>query len=465
MHSPWMNALLLAVVAMASLCGTAAETAPRQQHPDFFPLGVYWPGEFTFRDQQIPKLRWQAIDQTLELLAAHHVNAIWLTHVDAKEGAEFARHAAKRGIYLVASLGELSSENPGVRKSAPDTLVQRVLAAWGDAPAPIAWGLGDEPRAEYMHELANLAAAWKHAGQPTTTVVMPGDAPAAATQLAVSALCTDIYPYFSAGNPNGPDTHAASTGFLLDAGGRVRRWTQTQPGMRYWLMGAIFQEPWGPRELDAQGNLVYLPGGGPHFRMPTPAEVRWESWGALATGAKGLFHFSLFFNPRADPTAKPLGPDLPFGVKERTNSGAPGGMLYMDGRPTPQFTAMGECFARLAKITPVFATLQPTNEFVAFHAKGWPNVGDVVQPFIAPDGTYYLLVVNGNLAADADVPVNVAGEVETVTDVISGHAIPLISTARHSFEPIGKPFRQARVKLAPGDGTLLRLQRAATAGK
>jgi len=30
-------------------------------------------------------------------------------------------------------------------------------------------------------------------------------------------LCTGIYPSFSPGNPNGPDNHAASTGYYLDA--------------------------------------------------------------------------------------------------------------------------------------------------------------------------------------------------------------------------------------------------------
>ena len=199
--------------------------------------------------------------------------------------------------------------------------------------------------------------------------------------------------------------------------------------------------------------------------MPTPAEVRWETWAALATGAKGVFHFALFYNVGADPTAKALGPDLPFGVKERTESGSPGGMLYRDGRPTPQFTAMGECFGRIAKVGSLLSTLEPTDEHVAFHAKGWPNVGDVVRPFKGRDGSYYVLVVNGNIATDVEIPVNIKGDFGDVTDVITGISVPLSNVERYSWEPVGKPFLQARVKLAPGDGTLLLLHRSKEGAK
>ena len=447
MPENWLRALLpLAMIVV--LTGVSEASSPQWHSAADFPLGIYWPGEFTYRDMKDPQARWQAIDRTLDLLKANHVTAVWLTHVSAFEGAEFAQHAGERGISLVASLGELSSENISVRKSDPEATVKRVLAAWGDAPMPIAWGLGDEPRSSYMHELIPLAKAWRKVRQPITTVVMPGDAPSAATLLPLTALCTDVYPFFGAGNPNGPDNHGASTAYFTDAGNRVRRWTERNKGMRFWMMGSVFQDAFGPHELDQVGNVVYLPGGGPNLRMPTSAEVRWETWAALAAGAKGVFLFALFYPARDAPNARPLGPDMPFGVKERTDSGFPGGMLYKDGHPTPQFQTVGECYGQIAKVSSILATLTPTSDFAAFHAKGWPAAGDLVQPFKAPDGSYYVLVVNGNVNDAAEVPVDVAQDTTDVTDLLTGISMPLARA---------EPFLQMRVKLAPGDGTLLRL--------
>ena len=109
-------------------------------------------------------------------------------------------------------------------------------------------------------------------------------------------------------------------------------------------MGGIFQEPWGNRGYDAKGNIIYGVGAGPNFRMPTPAEVRWQNWSALAAGARGLIHFSLIFAPgKAGPSPEPMPENkrLSWGFKETTNSNSPGGILYPDGRSTPQYEAMG----------------------------------------------------------------------------------------------------------------------------
>ena len=460
-----MMSRLATVVLMGVLNASgvrAAEVVPTnspQRDPSFFCRGVYWPGEWTYRDIQIPKLRMKKLGQTLDSLASNHVNAIWLTHVSAKEGAEIARMAEQRGIYLVASLGELAGENESVRKGDQTERIAATLRDWGDAPAPIAWGLGDEPRAATMHEMADYAGAWRKAGQPVTTVVMAGDVPTA-TCAGFSAVCSDIYPFFSVGDPNGPDTLSESTAYLMDNVTRLRRLCQDQ-GVEAWFMGAIFQEPWGRRDLDEKGNLVYLPGGNAHFRMPTPAEVRWQSWAAVAAGAQGVFHFALFFNMGADTNAIKDGSELAWAVKVKTNSGAPGGMLYPDGRPTPQFEAMGRCFGDLAQVGGLVKSLNPLDPWslAAFHAKGWPRVGDVVRAFADKQGTVYAVVVNGDLDKDAEVPVNVPDTTRTLTDLVSGQTVALSDKEAAMFMPLGRGFKQAQVKLGPGNGTILRLDR------
>lgn len=462
------NIVMLTVLA-AALCaaaGRAAEPAPSltpQRAPDFFPLGVYWPGEYVPRTAQGPD--WAKIGPLLDSLAANHCNTVWLTHIGAADAAKFARRAAARGIYLVAALGELAGNEKANRQPAYfKDLPERTLKAWGDAPKPIAWGLGDEPLTEFMQEMKPYSEEWAKSGEPTTTVVITHDIPAAGALLKLQFLCTDAYPFFGAGDPNGPDNSAESAAYLYQVGRRAQHWAKKN-GIEWWCMGAIFQEAAGNHEFDGQGNVVYPPGFAPHYRMPTVTETRWQNWAALAAGARGLIHFALFLGdvPVIDPNAKPVS----FGYKEKTNSGAPMGMLYRDGRPTPQYLEMGRAFGAIAKLTPILKTIEPVEtpaeEQLAFHASGWIPPGDIVQVMRTTNAKapvkYYVIVANGEVGnpQPRDIPVNIAATVVRVTDLRTGQTLPLRQSQVWRWEPVCPPFQQARVSLPPGDGALLEL--------
>jgi len=75
----------------------------------------------------------------------------------------------------VASLGELDGGLPQFRNADQAPRIAAVRQVWGDAPPPLAFGMGDEPRTDYMHEMAKYVDAWAKAGLPTTTVVMAGN--------------------------------------------------------------------------------------------------------------------------------------------------------------------------------------------------------------------------------------------------------------------------------------------------
>lgn len=460
-----MNKLMIGLGMIMATWTTAGVAVEPQRSAEFFPLGVYWPGEYVPR--AAGGIDWQRTERLLDLLASNHCNTVWLTHTGAADAAEFARRAAKRGIYLVASLNELSGHVAGIRR--PEHwrgLPVRVMKTWGDAPKPIAWGLGDEPRTSYMHEMQPFVEEWAKTGEPTTTVVMAGDLAAAGALLPVKFLCSDIYPFFSANNPNGPDNIAESAAYIYQAGRRAQSWAKAR-GIEWWFMGQIFQEPWGNREPDELGNVVYLPGYGPHFRMPTVPESRWQNWAALAAGARGLIHFTLFLGevkPLTDPNAKPL----PFGFAEKTNSGSPTGMLYHDDRTTPQFEELGRAFGAIRKLTGLLKQIEPDHsleaERLAFHAKGWIPPGDIVQvmrPVKAEAGNSrrYVVVANGEVDNPEPrvVAVNFAPEVTRVVDLLTGEPVELSQQQVFEWEPVCAPFRQARLKLAPGAGTMLEL--------
>ena len=429
------NVLGICVCAFAEPSSGGGVAAPAQRRPDFIPLGVYWPGEYAFQDCGNATARWQRVDAALDDLARHHVNAIWLTHLSAAETAEFSRRAASRGLYLVASLGELAGEEPQVRKSDHAALIERTRAAWSNAPAPIAWGLGDEPRSTYMNEIAAYVQAWRTnaPGEAVTSVVMWGDVNAAG-RAGFDFLCCDVYPFFSAGNPNGYG--AAPFAAWRDIARNV-----VARGRVGWMMGQAYQEPWGPHEADAQGNVVYLPGGAPHWVMPTPEQIRWQAWSAIANGAKGVFYFAYRFPRGGNTNAAPA--NLPAAVKARTNSNAPRGLVYDDGRPTPQYEAMGEAFAQIAKLAPVLAPLRPAaaREVWSDGASGSAEVSMLVDPA----SQKRFLVVVGPYDGDAKqtLAITLGPHVTGLRNVSTGRALPLALAA---------PYRAAVVPVRPGEG-------------
>ena len=398
------------------------------------PMGVYWPGEYLHTDPAKPgRIDWAQVERALDDLASRHVTAIWLTHRSAGQTAAFARRAHRRGIVVVASIAELAGELPKVRRGNHPLLIRNTLAAWGDAPRPLAWGLGDEPRTAYMNEMAAYVAAWRRLApkEPLTTVVMHRDLKAAAA-VGFDALAMDVYPFFSAGNPN------------AYAGSHRRAWIGNTDRLQRsvavpWMMGQAFQEPWGPFRVSPQGNIVYLPGSAPHWVMPTPAQIRWQTFSAVARGAKGMFYFAYRLKPsprlRGNPAAT-----LPARVTTVTDSGAPMGLVHFDGRPTAQLEAMGEAFGWIQRQRAILAPLKlapPAEQPVVPDPFASGHVASVLMH--PTSGQRYLMVVSSHTppssaapraAAPVEVPVVLPGAVKGLRRLDGSGSQPLSKVAR-----------------------------------
>jgi len=428
-----------------------ADDASMEQ--DVMPLGVYWPTNLGFPDLEGDE-RWEKIEEVMKSLQEHHVNTIWLNHGRADLQAEYARRADKYGIRLVAAISTIHTETKRLRDGY-EQRVERALAAWGDAPVPLAWGIGDEPYTRGMPEVATCAESWTSRDQPIALVVMPRDIPTTAELVPLDFIASDVYAYFGKDCPNGPNTQAQAKAYILDVMDKLLKATDNHQNMSAWFMGGAFQNIAGPSRLSPNGDYVILPGGGNNFRMPTPAETRWQSWLGVAGGARGIFMFTLFFYET--PRTSPLVGD--WGRMEEYDTGFPGGLLYPDGRPTVQYGAMGQSFARIKKAAPYLMRITPKEDRLAFHAKGWSDHGDTIANFVdEADGSRYVVVINGDLNNEAEVPVNVPKRIERIEDLCSGAEVVTTEEYDNHWAPIGTPFRQFRVKLAPGSGTLLRLQ-------
>lgn len=348
-----------------------AQTGTMTADASGFPLGVYMAGEWLpGRNGIWNTIDWPATDQRLDALQAHHVNAVWLTHVNGAEAGEFARRADARAIRIVASLTDFNCRWDWCKNrtvSEHRAVIDRELTAYGSAPRPLAWGLGDEPDPDAAWD--QWVSVWKtyYPNEPITAVfrddqypdVCPVGGPCALTFLAM-----DHYPFFSQNNPYAFYTtgnpypknsvQAEAWEWIHHASGVVGR------GATPWAMGQTYQEVWGPYKEDSNGGIVIQPGGSSHWITPSEAQVKWQAWTGLAVGAKGIWYYLHAESIRGEPfyhvdSAK----NIPSVVSSPINTGSPYGVTYIDGRSTPQFDSLGNVFNHLSSVGPVLRSSIP----------------------------------------------------------------------------------------------------------
>jgi hypothetical protein len=431
----------LTVTTATVLAGDrAAPPSPRSDK--FFPLGVYWPGEFTFQDRNNESERWQLIERALDDLQSHQVNTVWLTHLPAAETARVAELAATRGIALVAACAELAGDVPHIRNSDHAQLIAQTKAAWGDAPLPLAWGLGDEPAVEAMEEMGRYRDAWtqRWPGEPTVVVCTAGQFPAA-QRVGFPLVCADVYPFFGRTGGYAAAPHQAWSLLTRRLVSGAEHGDEPSAG---WMMGQAFQEPKGPFTADDRDHVVYLADGEPHWVMPTPAQVTWQAWAGVAEGAQGVFFFVYRW-----PTERTAGP-----VRQGRPSGSPRGLVSAHGVPTPQYRALGEAYRELSVLGPLLRQLRPD-------PLGFAGLADSAAPSTrarwlrhAKSQERYLLVV-----ADYDQPADQPTEVWLGPEITR---LQRISTDPSRPEPRDTPLIsenglwKCSVILAPGTGCLLK---------
>jgi hypothetical protein len=266
------------------------------------------------------------------------------------------------------------------------------------------------------------------------------DSPTYAEQAGFEVVCTDIYPFFSPGNPNGPNTPATSRSWY-------RRQAQStvqaalKNGRTPWIMPQCYVEIWGPWRYDEHLDAIMLPGAILHWRQPSAGEVRWQVWSALGVGMRGFFWFVYLPPPADQPEAKPYaGPTFPpaLAVKEATSACGPGGLLRPDGAATPQCLAVAEAFAAVRTLVPLLKAAVPADPpFGRVSPPGWS--GGLHNPQLKRTFT---VVVNGDTDHEQTLTVSVP-KPRDVRDLRTGMVLKC------------SPDNTIAVTLAPGDGTLL----------
>jgi len=442
--------LLISCYQLTLLLSTSPVRAvPADDPPAFIPLGAYVSWERIYANAEHYGIDpWVDAGRRLDVLKANHVNLLWVTNMSQRDLPRLIRECETRNIKLLPSMGEVEAKiderwaNDGAYYS---TVLPTLLKVAGKSDTLVGWVLSDEPTEQSFSRLETLRQRFLalDPGRFCTAVTMWGDTPKLPGQTKLPVVCVDLYPFFGPDDPNGPHTDATSKEFVCRNAAAMIKAIGDRHAVG-WVMGMCFSEIWGPRKYDRRGHLIGLPGSYLHWRCPTLAEMRWQVWETFRSGAKGFVCYTTA--PEApkdkmDPVPSDDGVKL---AKTATDMG-PNALTNPDGSVTPQLQELGRVYSRLTTHVALIRRWRLSDE-PAIKA----GSGSSVQVFVDPaTGGKFALLVNDDLHQEQTIVLQ-RGASATLIDLIRG--------AKLALERDNTGAAVAKIRLAAGDGTILRIE-------
>ena len=462
---------ILATSMMLAMMGVplTGATQPVVRLQDQLPFGVFWAWErCKFNAEHAGITIPEYAEKTLKLLRDMNCDAVWFVHGPGKEAAPWAMPMMEKyGLKgMVASDlinfyydGAISRGLDFVEKRADDS-----AAVYAQYPSLLGYVLKDEPlycnvqHTDYFFETMHRADP----AHDAAVIAMPHQFQAYIEDTSLPVVCTDIYHFGGEGSRWIPQpSHVSKASYRKTVHNAVT--AAARRGKHAWIMPMVFGNTWGPNYWDKDGRHWALPGCYFHWRMPTPAEARWQVWEAIRGGAKGVIFYLLNDSPRA--TEADMLPESPrykkvmaemkgyklvekFGEKvlsqEKKELDPARALTFPGGDPTEQFKAVGEAFGALAPhkgillksrraLFPVFFPADGV-----FQAQTFQRDGDKARLGI---------IVNDDVVARRTVRVRVAKNVCRVIDLNGGDLE--IETSSNGL------FNSFELTLEPGSGAIL----------
>ena len=423
--------------------------------PDFVPLGAYlsWERVGACAKQQGIDM-WEDACLRLDALEANHVNLLWVTNMSEPDLPRLIDECEKRGLKLLPSMSVVEARVDWRWADGGkyyDEVLPRLVEAAGDSETLVGWVLSDEPQLDHLPLVETLRERFAELdpGRFSTSVTMWPQTPHVPEATKLPVVCVDLYPFFGPEDPNGPHTDAASKSFLRRNAAKMIE-AIGERDVVGWVMGMCFSDIWGPRKYNEQGHLIGLPGSYLHWRCPTLAEMRWQVWETLRSGAKGFVCYTLAPEAPKAETATLAPPDVEWKdvlATEETDLG-PNALTNPDASATPQLEELGRVYASLAPHVGLIRRWKMSPEPL-LEAEG-PGQAQV---FIDPDsGDAYAVVLNDDLHAEQTVVVRVGETTRSVTDVVRGDEVEL-------ERDFAGGSGVGELALAAGEGMIVRLAR------
>ncbi|MCC6578998.1 MAG: hypothetical protein IT440_01040 [Phycisphaeraceae bacterium] len=408
-----------------------------------------------------------------DLKQTYHCNVFWSNSGGMPEYIQALDIAARYDLKLFCNVRHMyARQNAPLETEAKiDELARQITDAFKNKKAMGGYVICEEvgqagvPQMDYMRQ--RLEMYDPSPAHPTVVSEAGGAGVIYAFRSGFRFMCPQAY-FFAAPNaqycPNTPASSRDAYAGMLDGLCDYSRRT----GKIAWIMPQSCAGIHGKYWTDDQGNLVGEPGSYWNVRMPTVAEMHFQTWDAIRSGCRGIIYFLLMpyshqgWRPdKAVPTEADKQAlaemeketasyegrtDLPL-LKERFNTGEATTLLQLGGKPTRQSQAMGKDFAAIEKLEPLLVSWKQATFPVAFADR--PARVNTFESPLHP-GRRFVAVVNYDTASAQPLRVLMAPNAVKVTNLRTGANVPLASVAT---EPGG--LQEVVVPLEAGDGTVL----------
>jgi hypothetical protein len=385
------------------------------------------------------------------LTANNSFNLVWTTdgpeYVSA-EVSEFAAAAQQAGVMVInGSDGDFylnSKQNSNAFIASALGIVETLWT--GATPKPFAFSIADEPPAADAKQLASYVLQAQAANLPVTTVLSPGTPATILGQVkTLPWVSFDRYPFFA--DPNsGPTGNSSYAYFLAMATDIGTAYKNGNP--QVWAMGQAFEGVEGDYVINADGTVTVDAGSGLEWLMPTPDQVSWEAWAAVAMGAKGIIFFTYSQIPQwvaTDDTAPPKGASWAYKTAHDTDS-YPGLASFPDYTPGPQLLQLqNQTIPDIKSIEDVLLTSHtlinspPSPTPVSFSSTKLP--GDYINFLGGPDGATYVAIVSSPERTTGSITLSLNKKVDSLVPLGNAPALTIKS-------------ERATLTLPPGGGAV-----------
>lgn len=318
---------------------------------------------------------------------------------------------------------------PTAQQSLPDDVpaqVDGIVSTYGSHRALFGYMLKDEPGSSQFDQIGKLIAEFRRRDDSHATCVNLFPIHATADQLETSSyqrylddylsrvrpdfLCYDHYTFLSNGQDRPDYFHNLE----------VARQAARRFGTPCWI--------------------VILAGWHEHFREPTPAQMRWQAYSALAYGVKGIFYFTFW------PVNDQYRAVVDF-------SGNPGPLYDPIRHMNAEILQLGRTLLNLES-TGVYHTGTSLPEGVRRLRLDMPvnvpqNLPLVVGFFQSGDGDRYAMIVNRDYQREITTPIRFSPGTT---------AVSRIDERTGSTQPLPLTKGESRITLPAGSGALLQIR-------
>jgi len=404
-----------------------AEKTPPQGPPEragqFFPLGIY---------AGHGNLHGDALQFVVDDMVDHNCNCVYMNNSGITNLAatlDLCERAGLKIIYQGGSSGSLYYQSKGYFKGSIEKEIEfnqqnfipsarRHVPGFRGRWGILGWSLTEEIPPDVPERMKPCYGLMRELDPTHSCVLLHNNLTAAENDLAINrpeAVTTDIYAY--AMTPvSSATSHVRAKDQILSYTARYRS-ACDKADVPLWFMGLC-------ASAESEENCTWPPygmaGGWPTI---TAADIRFQSWLAIASGARGLFFFAY-------------------------HSPYPNGTACRDAwwRESPAWKAIGEFFGDVKPITKLLLNLQVAEDDPEALKSDDPKV--LVRRLV-PRGDE--TAVKGTYAVVVNIDCT-----EWRAANLSGTLVPqppaMRDLKRNRPVPPDKPLM-----LAPGDGTLLQL--------